>query len=33
VALAGALVAQLVLPGRERERVEKAALAVEPAGA
>jgi predicted MFS family arabinose efflux permease len=33
VALTGALVAQLVLPGRERERVEKAALAVEPAGA
>jgi EmrB/QacA subfamily drug resistance transporter len=33
VALTGALVAQLVLPGRERERVEKAALAAEPAGA
>ncbi|HEV2874427.1 MAG TPA: MFS transporter [Thermoleophilaceae bacterium] len=33
VALAGALVAQFVLPGRERERVEKAALAAEPAGA
>jgi EmrB/QacA subfamily drug resistance transporter len=33
VAMAGAIVARIVLPGRERERVEKAALAAEPAGA
>jgi EmrB/QacA subfamily drug resistance transporter len=33
VAMAGALVALLVLPGRERERVEKAASAAEPVSA
>jgi EmrB/QacA subfamily drug resistance transporter len=33
VALAGAVVARVVLPGRERERAEKAALAAGPAGA
>jgi EmrB/QacA subfamily drug resistance transporter len=33
VAMAGAIVARVVLPGRERERVEKTALAAEPAGA
>ena len=33
VALAGALVALVVLPGRERERAERAALAAQPAGA
>jgi EmrB/QacA subfamily drug resistance transporter len=33
VALAGAMVALLVLPGRERERVEKTALATEPVAA
>jgi EmrB/QacA subfamily drug resistance transporter len=33
VALAGAMVALVVLPGRERERVEKTALAAEPARA
>jgi EmrB/QacA subfamily drug resistance transporter len=33
VALAGAMVALFVLPGRERERVEKTALVAEPAAA
>jgi EmrB/QacA subfamily drug resistance transporter len=33
VAMTGAIVARVVLPGRERERAEKTALAAEPAGA
>jgi len=33
VAMAGAIVARVVLPGRERERAEKTALAAEPVGA
>jgi predicted MFS family arabinose efflux permease len=33
VAMTGAVVARAVLPGRDRERREKAALATEPAGA